>query len=702
VNVNANGACVAQRVQTRVRRSRSQAEVALLPGGVRFTWYAPAILRGLRAVSGRNSAPVRLPDGAWRDPHMLRAWRAHDFRAVFLLAGRRGLTAEIIAKSTGLPLDLVIDVMRGNTVLGFSSGVVELIARGFGMPDEIRGSLGLAPRRQSPAGSATQQSGGNTSERDREQRAAESESARESDDTESGKKPHLPVLAHDGQSENSFHAELARFMAARGVGVRELARRTHYSAGYISNICSERKGPSLEAVEIIDRALDAGGKLTGLVRTTANSDSSPVQVGSAPIRSERKERGWPVRKMAEVLRGAADDPEILPPVYALVRMIRGWEAGKHVPSETYRLLYCKAFGKSEDWLFGSYSAELEQVHNELDMESVERLRRTFRAGGLAALTLPALGLDELRHIAAAVLNSRRYADNEVVGYCRQQLDDCAADDGRRGPRHALPIALGLIAAIEQMAVDAKPGVRRELLKVGACASEFAGWLYRDVSMPELANYWRDRAIEWAQVSGDMTMQGYVLLKKSQAAWDQRDALRMLTLAEAAQEGPWRLPARVQAEAAQQQARGHAMLDGNLALVEPKLDEARSLLAQDRATTNSQADIAAHYDEALFGIQVAICYYEAKQPERALELYDRWLSPDMFSHRDYGYFLSLKGAALATANQPDAAARAGMDALSFARETESARTVQEVTRLATQLGEWKDRESVRDLRQVLFV
>jgi transcriptional regulator with XRE-family HTH domain len=320
-----------------------------------------------------------------------------------------------------------------------------------------------------------------------------------------------------------------------------------------------------------------------------------------------------------------------------------------------------------------------------DKHLVERLRRTFLAGGMAALTLPALRLDELAHIAAAVINAQRYADTEIVDYCKQQLSDCAVNDGRRGPRQSLPIALGLIAAIERMATDANPGIRRELLRVGAYTAEFAGWLYRDICVPELANYWRDRAVEWSQVSGDLTMQGYVLLKKSQAVWDERDALRMLTLAEAAQEGPWRLPARVRAEAAQQQARGHAMLDGNLAFIESKLSEARSLLAQDRAGSGGQAtEVAAHYDEALFELQVAICYCEAKKPERALELYDRWLSPETFSRRDYAYFLSLKGSAYAAANEPDKAASAGLEAFPLARETESIRTAQELIRLAVQL------------------
>jgi hypothetical protein len=164
-----------------------------------------------------------------------------------------------------------------------------------------------------------------------------------------------------------------------------------------------------------------------------------------------------------------------------------------------------------------------------------------------------------------------------------------------------------------------------------------------------------------------------------------------------------LPARVRAEAEQQQARGHAMLSGNLALVESKLSDARGLLDQDRASADTPAtEIATHYDAALFGLQVAICYCEAGQPEPSLELYGRWLSLETFSRRDYGYFLALKGEAHAMAGEPDNAAVAGLEAFSLARETESVRTVQQVTRLAVQLGPWRDRESVHGLRKAVLV
>ncbi|MFI0406010.1 XRE family transcriptional regulator [Actinomadura sp. 3N508] len=327
----------------------------------------------------------------------------------------------------------------------------------------------------------------------------------------------------------------------------------------------------------------------------------------------------------------------------------------------------------------------------------EILRRTFLKRGLAAVTLPAIGLEELQHIAAALNDARRYADHELVSHFEQRLADCAANDRTRGPKQSIPMALGLVAAIEEIAKEAKPEIRRSLLRVGAKVAEFIGWLYRDIAMPELAGYWRDRAVEWAQASADFPMQGYVLLKKSQAAWGERDALRMLTLAEAAQEGPWQLPLRVQAEAAQQEARGHAMLSQDISLVEPKIDRARELLAEDKEASG----IAAHYDAALFGLQVAICYTEVGQPARALDLYEYWLSPQAFSRRDYGYFLSLKSGTLLADHSPDDAATAGLEALTLARETNSARTHQEVLRLVGELQPWGKLESVRELRHAIL-
>jgi hypothetical protein len=258
--------------------------------------------------------------------------------------------------------------------------------------------------------------------------------------------------------------------------------------------------------------------------------------------------------------------------------------------------------------------------------------RSPRSRGLKA--------DEQLHLAAALADAHHYLDVSVVGYFQRQLELCMADDGTHGPARTLPVVLGIVEVVQQHARHAKPAVRRHLLQVGARSAEFAGWLYRDVSLPERSLYWRDRAAEWALESGDWPMLGYILLKKSQSAWDERDGPRMLTLAQAAQEGPWTLPALVHAEAAQQEARGLAMTAERRGVVERKLDAARALFAAAGSEARAEGVLGRTYSEHLLQLQTAICYCEAGQPMRAVELYQACLANDGFSYRDRGFFLSL--------------------------------------------------------------
>ncbi len=168
-------------------------------------------------------------------------------------------------------------------------------------------------------------------------------------------------------------------------------------------------------------------------------------------------------------------------------------------------------------------------------------RRSLLLHGVAATTLPGLNADEAEHIAKALKNARRYSDAEIVASFKRQLDACKADDGMLGSHRTLPTVLGMLGAIKVTAQDAKPEVRRALFAVGARGAEFAGWLCRDLHDQDRATFWHDRATEWAQLSGDLPMQGYVLLKKAQTAYDDRDAVNVLGFAEAAQSGPCRLP-----------------------------------------------------------------------------------------------------------------------------------------------------------------
>ena len=311
----------------------------------------------------------------------------------------------------------------------------------------------------------------------------------------------------------------------------------------------------------------------------------------------------------------------------------------------------------------------------LDGEPAEALPASAAEPGLGS---PSLTADDLARITAAIEDARRYFDCDAVGQFRNRLRTLARDDGSWGPRTALPSALGLVGAIDRSARQVRSGVRAELLSVGARAAEFTGWLYRDAGGRAQAAYWRDRATEWAQEAGDLAMQGYVLLRKSQAAWDDREAPRMLTLARAVQAGPWQISVRVRAEAAQQEARAQAMLGAGLPVVRAKLDEAESLLGVEAVADPDE--LGAGYAMPLFAVQAALCFCEAGEPEQALEAHARWQAHPGFSRRDQAYFLALMGTSLARAGQPEEAARAGLAAHDAATEINSWRIRLELRRL----------------------
>jgi hypothetical protein len=68
---------------------------------------------------------------------------------------------------------------------------------------------------------------------------------------------------------SEFGTELARLMAACGVGVRELARLVPCNPGHVSNLRSGKARPSPELAGTLDDRLDAGGTLSALAPAPA-------------------------------------------------------------------------------------------------------------------------------------------------------------------------------------------------------------------------------------------------------------------------------------------------------------------------------------------------------------------------------------------------------------------------------------------------
>ncbi|MBP2333865.1 hypothetical protein JOF41_000043 [Saccharothrix coeruleofusca] len=333
-----------------------------------------------------------------------------------------------------------------------------------------------------------------------------------------------------------------------------------------------------------------------------------------------------------------------------------------------------------------------------DVSAVDR--RSLLGCGIAVAALVKLGSEELRRVASAVEQPRRYLDGEVIDHFRDRLATCKANDGAQGAATVLPAVLGILGVVDEHARAATPAVRRSLLAVGADAAEFAAWLYRDSREPVTASFWHDRAIEWAQEAGDLPMQGYVLLRKSQMAYEERDGLRVLTLARAAQHGPWQLPPKVRAEVTQQEALGMAMLGEPLALVQRKLDDARRLADADDAGDERYAHLGVRYDEGVHRLRAATCHLEAGRPGRAATLFGEVLSGGGLSRRDEGYFRARRASALALSGEPDDAAEEGVVAARLATTVGSGRTKRELARVLETLAPWHNRPGPRALREAV--
>lgn len=89
--------------------------------------------------------------------------------------------------------------------------------------------------------------------------------------------PEIPA-----QATPSFPAELRRLRRERGLSLADLARRTHYSKGYLSKIETGVKRATVDVARQCDHTLRAEGELLQLVRETA-----PAERGGGPAAATR-------------------------------------------------------------------------------------------------------------------------------------------------------------------------------------------------------------------------------------------------------------------------------------------------------------------------------------------------------------------------------------------------------------------------------
>lgn len=122
-------------------------------------------------------------------------------------------------------------------------------------------------------------------------------------------------------------------------------------------------------------------------------------------------------------------------------------------------------------------------------------------------------------------------DAEIVGYLQRVLEEHIRADKTYGPHQLIEVATVQMGVIDRYRQGARGGVRSELLTVAARYAEFVGWLSQDLGTAQAATYWTDRAMEWAHEAGNHAEVSFLLMRKSHQARDQRDAQRVVSLAQ---------------------------------------------------------------------------------------------------------------------------------------------------------------------------
>ncbi|MGH3940084.1 MAG: helix-turn-helix domain-containing protein, partial [Pseudonocardiaceae bacterium] len=444
-----------------------------------------------------------------------------------------------------------------------------------------------------------------------------------------------------------FGVALRHVRTSAGLSLRDLGKRCHHDYSRLSRMePGEHLGDPALLAEI-DRILGAGGLLTAL-RTAAELPSNPPgPVVAAPV----------------VGMGHDGDGAV---IMLEMRMADGRSVRVLIPRREFgQLLATGALGA------------------------------LFPAGVLTP--------DDVDRLATVLAQPGR-VDQQVVGYFERLLIEHHTADRILGPHQLLGPVMAQLEMLDTLRKHARPPVAKALLRMLAQYAEFVGWLQQDAGDLPVAMYWSDRATQWAQSACDYQMGSYLLFRKSSIAYLTDDANTVIELAAAAQDSPGGISPKIVSLAAEQEARGWAMINGG-DHCRRKLDTAAELLS----THPDEADAAVpdyvqHYDLGTLEARSAVCYRAIGRAEDAIVIIERKIvSLPAHLHRNRGYQMAkLANTVLATKQpDPERATQLGLACLDLARQTGSARIAKELGILnATLTARWPDQPDVRTFHDAL--
>lgn len=336
--------------------------------------------------------------------------------------------------------------------------------------------------------------------------------------------------------------------------------------------------------------------------------------------------------------------------------------------------------------------------------SRRQLGHLLAAGALGTALPGATDPDQASRLSRVTIEETGPVDTEILGYFTRTLAEHYRADKMLGSRRLISTVLAQIDVLDSLRRGARPASAGPVLRVLSQYGEMAGWLLQDSGDLPAAASWSRQAAEWAHCAGDTSMAAYMLVRQANIAILAGDYAGVVQLADAAPRSPGHVDPKLTALACQQEARGLALLGENRACF-TLLDQAASILGRHPDVTHQDAPVYLHhYDLRTLEEQSASCYLHTGKAATAIAILETSLSRTAsVLTRDRGHTTAKLAVAVTRSAQPDPgrAARLGLDALTIARATGSARITRELHALDTALtARWPAHPGTRDLHEAL--
>jgi transcriptional regulator with XRE-family HTH domain len=433
------------------------------------------------------------------------------------------------------------------------------------------------------------------------------------------------------------------------------------------------------------------------------------------LRQARISKGWSQRKLAQKLEARAGATDrALPARESLVRMIRGWEAGNHLPEPFHRWLLAQVLNIAEEELFERTDATLVVVSaNGISTEQWSLLTRLTAAlqrlkGGtdmeqrvllqlLAELGLGAVLPDPepwerlssvLRRPSSIDLATIEDLEAKTVALYRREECSPAKQVFADTVSH-----LDLLTTLVESAPRSSL-LRRRLVVAAGETSALAGWLAHETGDRSRSERYYEAAVDAAEDAGDLALKANVLGYRSYPAAPM-EAQDLLEEAQTYVAGTpyWTTYAWLRGRKAEVSALARRSADALRAL-----DDAVG--AFDQAKPTEERAWTAFFDRGRLGsIEIATHarLHRGDDVQAAAAEVLRFLPPV-----ETRKAIVLAGVADARAELGDleGAGQYGIEALAMAVETESSVALQQLVALGARLNGSRDVQGIREFLEQL--